>query len=119
MRRRFLAPALIGVLAVAGSGLCAAPAQACANGSQNPGAEAHKTQDLPTGGYVYGDRNDSSGYTGVTGTHGYLEAGGNRSDSVPPSDGGVYVQGRSNDAPLEGRIFVGPNPSVCVNGTGI
>lgn len=72
----------------------------------------NKLADLPDGGVIYGEQNaaGTGGLVGITGDHGYLEAGGDATS-------GGYVEGESADAPVNGRLEVGNPTSVCVNDT--
>jgi hypothetical protein len=70
---------------------------------------------LPDGGQIYTSGTDPtslSGYGGVTGPHGILEASG----SVSTAGVQGQVGGHSNDAPLDG--YVGSS-GICVNGNSV
>ena len=105
--------AAVGLLAIGAPNSHAA----CGAGtSYDPASGAtYTTQGLPDGGTVYAHGNGgqtdvaAGGYAGVTGDHGYLEAGGTPGDPSTAS-----VSGQSTDAPLSGSLS---SSGICVNDT--
>lgn len=107
MKKRL--PALVVGAGVAGLLWIGGPsAQACDSGPTRTAGDTLAAS--PTGTEVYGAQTgDTAGQIGVTGSNGYIEAGG---DEV----NGAYVQGHSSGDELYGRVGVSSaGPDVCVN----
>ena len=97
------------VAGVVGIGLAVPGAQAACNTGPTPG---YNTVGLPgEGGVAWADVGGvplPSWNVGAQGTRGYIEA-------HQDYNGGAWVQGESNDVPVEGRIDLLYNQKVCVN----
>jgi hypothetical protein len=105
-------------------GKCAAAQESTDPNNPNTATNHHNKPggvlvDNGTGGptvYASGsgapDPSNLSGYIGVSGSHGYLEAGGD------PAAATGWVTGHNTESGANGSLLVGAAPSICVgNGT--
>ncbi|MFZ6004342.1 MAG: hypothetical protein ACOYXM_10475 [Actinomycetota bacterium] len=68
---------------------------------------------VPTtpGGSAYAGGDQNFGYVGLKGNNGWIEASGGM------ASGGGSLAGNSEPDAVEGKLTVGSNPGLCVNGT--